>query len=43
MVFEKKVTPPPERAVMLKAAAAKQNSTKGETLRIVRDALSVQE
>ena len=45
MHFEKKAVVPPERAVMLRAAAATQNanSTKLTTLKIVKDALAEQE
>jgi hypothetical protein len=42
MHFEKKVAVPPERAMMLRAAAATSNpnSNKLTTLRIVKDALA---
>ena len=45
MVFTQKVAAPPERAVLTKAATADKSATttKGQTLKIVREAMDVQE
>ena len=43
MVFEKKVAVPKERALLTKAAALTGNTTKAQTLQVVKEALSLTE